>query len=137
VGAVVLARPAAPQVDPGARVVGDSATFVGDVTVPDGMEIHLGQSVLKVWDIANSGSVQWHDRYLERMDLPEGPDTCGTPDRVPVGDTAPGEHAMISVMLRARTSPGRCWVGWKMIDTDGAQFFPSRRPVYVLVNVVP
>ncbi|PFG47402.1 Ig-like domain-containing protein [Amycolatopsis sulphurea] len=123
--------------DISARVSGDNTKFVADVTVPDGTVIHAGETVQKVWEIENSGSVIWHERYLQRMDLPPAPGTCRTPDRVRIGDTAPGEHAMISVSVTAADKPGACWIGWKMADATGTEFFTTRRPVYVLVTVVP
>jgi hypothetical protein len=135
--AVVVVRTGGAAVDTGARIPGDASTFIADVTVPDGMEVHVDQTVVKVWDVQNTGSVPWHDRFLQRMDLPAAPDSCGTPDRVPVGDTAPGEHTMISVAVRTPSKPGRCWIGWKMVDAAGTQFFASRRPLYLLVTVVP
>lgn len=137
VAAVVLVRSKTVLVDTGGRIPGDASTFIADVTVPDGAEVRVDQTVLKVWDVQNTGSVPWHDRYLQRMDLPAAPGSCGTPDRVLIGDTAPGEHAMISVTVRTPASPGRCWIGWKMVDASGNQFFASRRPLYLLITVVP
>lgn len=125
-----------PAEAPSARVPGDDSTFVADVTVPDGTELKLNQSVVKVWEIENAGSVYWHGRYLQRMDLPAAPTACRTPDRVPIGDTAPGEDVMISVSVQAPAAPTRCWIGWKMVDAQGEQFFSGLRPVYVLVNAV-
>ncbi|WP_370940354.1 NBR1-Ig-like domain-containing protein [Amycolatopsis sp. cg13] len=124
------------MVDVGARLPGDNSEFVGDVTVPDGTVIHVGETVQKVWELKNTGSVAWHQRYLQRMDLPPAPGSCRTPDRVLIGDTPPGDHVMVSVPLTASPAPGRCWIGWKMVDAKGAEFFSTRRPVYVLVTVV-
>ncbi|ATY09600.1 hypothetical protein CU254_03300 [Amycolatopsis sp. AA4] len=123
-------------VDVGARIPGDNSKFVGDVTVPDGTVIHVGETVQKVWELQNTGSVVWHQRYLQRMDLPASPGSCRTPDRVLIGDTPPGDHVMVSVPLTASPAPGRCWIGWKMVDAAGAELFSTRRPVYVLVTVV-
>ncbi|WP_406640920.1 NBR1-Ig-like domain-containing protein [Amycolatopsis sp. WGS_07] len=123
-------------VDVGARVPGDNSKFVADVTVPDGTVIHVGETVQKVWELQNTGSAIWHQRYLQRMDLPPSPGSCRTPDRVLIGDTPPGDHVMVSVPLTASAAPGKCWIGWKMVDANGAEFFSTRRPVYVLVTVV-
>ena len=127
----------APAVDVGARIKGDNTKFLGDVTVPDGTPVRAGTTVLKVWEIQNTGSIPWHERYLQRMDLPPAPGACRTPDRVLIGDTPPGDHVMISVPLTAAEKPGRCWIGWKMVDAAGRELFTTRRPVYVLVTVVP
>ncbi|MGW4398522.1 NBR1-Ig-like domain-containing protein [Amycolatopsis nivea] len=137
VGAIVVPKlKSGSLVDVGARVPGDNSKFVGDVTVPDGTVIHVGETVQKVWELQNTGSVAWHQRYLQRMDLPPSPGSCRTPDRVLIGDTPPGEHVMVSVALTASPAPGRCWIGWKMVDANGKEFFSTRRPVYVLVTVV-
>ncbi|GAA3539928.1 hypothetical protein GCM10022222_24470 [Amycolatopsis ultiminotia] len=137
VAAVVVPKLGTSTGDVGARIPGDNSRFVTDVTVPDGTTIHVGETVQKVWEIENSGSVPWHERYLQRMDLPPAPGSCRTPDRVLVGDTAPGEHVMVSVPVTAADHPGSCWIGWKMVDSSGAQLFTTRRPVYVLVTVAP
>ena len=134
--AVVLPKLRGGMVDVGARISGDNTKFIGDVTYPDGAEIRVGETVLKVWELQNTGSVPWHKRYLQRMDRPAAPGACRTPDRVLIGDTPPGEHVMVSVPVTAPEAPGRCWIGWKMVDAGGAEFFQTRRPVYLLVTVV-
>ncbi|WP_326568343.1 NBR1-Ig-like domain-containing protein [Amycolatopsis rhabdoformis] len=134
---VLPGRLGTPAGDASARVPGDNTKFIADVTVPDGMSVRAGVTVQKVWELENSGNVRWHQRYLQRMDLPPAPGTCVTPDRVLVGDTAPGEHVMISVPVTASDAPGRCWIGWKMVDAAGEEFFTTKRPVYVLITVVP
>jgi hypothetical protein len=134
---VALAGPSPVPPPTGPRVAGDATKFIADVTVPDGSALKLNQSVVKVWEIQNTGKVTWQGRYLQRMDLPAMPTTCHTPDRVAIGDTAPGEKVMISVTVQAPAAPTSCWIGWKMVDVRGEQFFGSSRPVYVLVNAVP
>ncbi|MDT8909504.1 NBR1-Ig-like domain-containing protein [Amycolatopsis sp. PS_44_ISF1] len=126
-----------PAVDVGARIEGDNSKFIADVTVPDGTPVRAGVTVLKVWELQNTGSIPWHERYLRRMDVPPAPGACRTPERVLIGDTAPGDHVMVSVPVTASDQPGRCWIGWKMVDASGREFFTTRRPVYVLVTVVP
>lgn len=135
--AVFAVPSSTPVVDTGARFPGDESIFVADVTVPDGTVLRPGQSVQKVWELQNAGKIYWHNRYLQRMDLPAAPEGCQTPDRVPIGDTAPDEHVMISVTLRAQNTPGRCWIGWKMVDENGIQFFSTHRPVFLLVEIRP
>ncbi|MEV4600053.1 NBR1-Ig-like domain-containing protein [Amycolatopsis sp. NPDC049253] len=134
---VIPGKLSTPAGDASARIPGDNTKFIADVTVPDGTAVHVGVTVQKVWELENAGSVGWHERYLQRMDLPPAPGTCRTPDRVLIGDTAPGEHVMVSVPVTASDGPGRCWIGWKMVDAAGTEFFSTKRPVYVLVTVVP
>ncbi|BFU41799.1 NBR1-Ig-like domain-containing protein [Krasilnikovia sp. MM14-A1004] len=124
--------------DPSAPLIpGDASRFVADVTVPDGSHYKVNQEFTKVWSIANTGTVGWHGRYLVPKDPPRNGDgsECRYPPRVPIGDTLPGEQVHISVRVVAARKPGVCWVGWKMVDAQGRMFFPSRRPVFFLVNV--
>lgn len=117
-------------------IAGDSSRFVGDVTIPDGTKVKVNSHFEKVWALANAGKVAWHNRYLERMNPASAEDGCQAPQRVAIGDTPPGENVMISVEVTAPSSPGKCWVGWKMVDENGKEFFPTRRPVYFMVVVV-
>jgi hypothetical protein len=115
---------------------GDASRFIADVTIPDNTVVTVGQHFQKVWQIQNVGSVNWHGRYLRRMDVPSAPNACRTPARVPIGDTFPGQMAWISVDVIAPSTPGTCWVGWKMVDAAGNYLLPQYRPVYFLVRVV-
>ncbi|MET8547190.1 NBR1-Ig-like domain-containing protein [Micromonospora zamorensis] len=117
-------------------IPGDSSKFVGDVTIPDGTRVTLNSQFVKVWALQNVGKVDWHNRFLARMNATADDDGCQTPDRVAIGDTPPGEQVMISVQVTAPSHPGKCWVSWKMVDENGQEFFPSRRPVYFMVNVI-
>ncbi|MFI5893107.1 NBR1-Ig-like domain-containing protein [Actinoplanes sp. NPDC051513] len=118
-----------------ALIAGDASRFVGDVTIPDGTRVKVKAHFVKVWAIANVGTVGWHHRFLAPAQ-PAGDDNgCQVPSRVEIGDTLPGEQVMISVPVVAPSRPGRCWVSWKMVDENGRAYFPSRRPVYFLVNV--
>ncbi|MFI5928524.1 NBR1-Ig-like domain-containing protein [Micromonospora sp. NPDC051543] len=116
-------------------IPGDSSRFVADVTIPDGTQVKVNAQFDKVWALANVGKVDWHNRYLARMDPAADGAGCRTPDRVPIGDTPPGEQVMIRVRVTAPSRPGRCWVSWKMVDEAGREYFPTRRPVYFMVTV--
>ncbi len=114
----------------------DVSEFEGDVTIPDGTVVRPGQQFVKTWRIRNAGSVHWRDRYLQRIDLPIGPDDCRTPERVPVNDTAPQQDVLISVDIRAPASaPAYCKVHWKMVDDSGRVLLPGYRPVFFEVRV--
>jgi hypothetical protein len=117
-------------------IPGDSSKFIGDVTIPDGMRVKVNTHFVKVWALANVGTVDWHDRFLARMNPTADKDGCQVPDRVAIGDTPPGQQVMISVPVTAPSRPAECWVSWKMVDESGDAYFPSRRPVYFMVNVV-
>ncbi|MBK1787715.1 NBR1-Ig-like domain-containing protein [Prauserella cavernicola] len=115
---------------------GDATRFVGDVTIPDGTEVRPGSQFVKVWELQNTGSVEWRQRHLQRIDLPIGQDDCRTPERIPVTDTAPREHVQITVTVRApATAPADCKVRWKMVDDSGRELLPGYRPIFFEVRV--
>ncbi|WP_433128318.1 NBR1-Ig-like domain-containing protein [Micromonospora sp. CA-240977] len=132
-GAATASPTATPFSD--ALIAGDSSKFVADATIPDGTQVPVNATFVKVWTLANVGKVDWHNRFLARTNPTADADGCRMPDRVPIGDTPPGEKVNISVQVTAPNRPGKCWVSWKMVDEYGKEFFPSRRPVYFMVNV--
>ncbi|MET8147914.1 NBR1-Ig-like domain-containing protein [Actinoplanes sp. NPDC049668] len=132
-GAGVL--PPSPSKSSETLIPGDASRFVADVTIPDGTRVKVNARFVKVWAIANVGSVAWQGRYLAPANPGGDDEGCLVPDRVAIGDTAPGEQVMISVPVTAPSRPGQCWVAWKMVDEHGRPYFPSRRPVYFQVTV--
>jgi hypothetical protein len=133
----ISAEPATPTSTPfsDSLIPGDSSKFIADVTIPDGMRVKVNSQFVKVWALANVGTVDWHNRFLARTNPTADDDGCHVPDRVAIGDTPPGQQVMISVPVTAPSHPGKCWVSWKMVDEQGQEYFPSRRPVYFTVNV--
>ncbi|WP_422646807.1 NBR1-Ig-like domain-containing protein [Actinoalloteichus caeruleus] len=117
-------------------VPGDDSELRRDVNYPDGTTVHRGEDFVKIWELANTGSVFWRHRYLQRLG-PDDPDSCQAPRRVPIPPTAPGETALVSVPMRAPWSLGHSLTEWKMTDADGNFFLPDGLPVHVYVIVVP
>ncbi|MEV5206405.1 NBR1-Ig-like domain-containing protein [Micromonospora sp. NPDC053740] len=130
-----------PSVSPSASafsdslIPGDSSKFISDVTIPDGTRVRVNTQFVKVWALKNVGKVAWHNRFLARTNPTADADGCQVPDRVAIGDTPPDEQVMISVEVTAPSRPGKCWVSWKMVDENGQEYFPTRRPVYFMVTV--
>ncbi|MFE9914353.1 NBR1-Ig-like domain-containing protein [Micromonospora sp. NPDC005553] len=134
-----VAASSTPTVSPSAfsdsLIPGDSSKFIADVTIPDGTRVRVNSQFVKVWALKNVGKVAWHNRFLARTNPTADADGCQVPDRVAIGDTPPDEQVMISVEVTAPSRPGKCWVSWKMVDENGQEFFPTRRPVYFMVTV--
>lgn len=115
---------------------GDASDFIADVTIPDGTVVPPDSQFVKVWELKNSGSVHWRDRYLQRIDLPIRRDDCRTPERIPINDTAPQEHVQITVTVRTPdVAPVDCTVYWKMVDEAGQALLPGYRPIFFAVHV--
>jgi hypothetical protein len=115
---------------------GDRSGFVADLTVPDGSLVEPEARLLKCWRIRNAGSVPWRGRSLERIGALRGPAVIGSPRRVPIPDTVPGESADISVEITAPPLPGSAIAYWQMVDADGRPCFPDRYADGVYVQLV-
>ncbi|VUZ85956.1 HEAT repeat protein [Candidatus Methylomirabilis lanthanidiphila] len=111
-----------------AQLTGNSATFVSDVTIPDGTVVNAGQRFTKTWRVKNSGSTSWNGYSLTFS----GGDKMGTSTSVAVPTTTPGAMVDISVPMIAPTEPGPHRGDWRMRAADGA---PFGEDVFVLITV--
>ncbi|MCT9931674.1 NBR1-Ig-like domain-containing protein [Planotetraspora sp. A-T 1434] len=128
-------RPTNPPWAPPAHK-GDSAAFIGDITLLDCTHVGPGQTMTKVWRLKNAGTVPWKGYSLHRLDLPQQPDQCQTISDVPIKDTRPGETVDIRTDITTPRNPGLCYVRFKMMDGSGRVAFPGGRPLnfQVIVN---
>jgi len=113
---------------------GDNSAFVADVTYPDGSTVTEGQHFIKRWKIRNTGTVLWANRYLDPVGSSTG--LCSYPARVKIPMTRPGQEVIISVPVTAATSPGLCFVTWKMVTAAGSLYFPNEIGIWFSVKVV-
>jgi hypothetical protein len=98
----------------------DQASFVADVTIPDGTVIQPGASFLKTWRIRNSGTTTWTTDYALRFVSDErmnGPASVSLSRKV-----APGEIVEVSVTLTAPQEAGRHRSTWKLHNAAGKAF---------------
>lgn len=97
----------------------DSATFISDVTLPDGAIVSAGESLVKTWRVRNSGTSTWGNGYqlvfVNREQM-------GAPNAVDVPATAPGQTADVSVNLTAPTGGGDYRGDWKLRNPQGTYF---------------
>lgn len=99
----------------------DQASFVADITVPDGTVIDPGEQFVKTWRIRNSGNTTWTEQYTLRF---ISDNRMGGPASVPLGKTVrPGEVTEVSVKLTAPEAQGRHRSTWKLHNIQG-EFFP-------------
>jgi Ig-like domain from next to BRCA1 gene len=119
---------------PHSRIPGDQSTFIRDVTFPDNSIVRTDQRFIKKWELKNTGTVRWVDRYL----IPEGTSTgnCSYPSRIPVPATNPGQTVVIRVPVTAASAPGLCYVTWKMANASGALYFPGYLGIWFEVKVL-
>jgi len=111
----------------------DNATFITDVTYPDGAELVGGASFVKTWQVKNIGPCTWNQDYI----LIFGWGGVGTNWNTtqPSHFTAvvlPGETLEISVTLKAPEAAGNYAVAFRLQNDKGFNFGPS---LTVLVTV--
>ena len=119
----------APQPSPSLQV--DDSIFEGDITYPDGTLVEKGESFEKVWRLRNTGTVEWKDRFLMRVNE----DICHAPERVEIPRTPAGQTVDIRVPVRALKRSGTCRLYWKMVDPQGRTLLPAKRPIFLDVRV--
>lgn len=116
------------------RIMGDTTSFIKDVTYPDGSYVLVNTNFKKVWRIKNSGAIAWKNRYLMRI-TPFSDVNCKSDFMIPIKETPVGKEVDIEVYFTSINLVGSCRVDWKMVDKDKRLFFPNKHSLYLEVNV--
>lgn len=110
------------------------ATFIRDVTIPDGTKLSAGESFTKTWRLKNVGTCTWTTGYAvvfvsgERMG---GPEELNLTGKVP-----PGETVDISINMTAPGASGDYRGNWKLRSADGVVFgLTTGKAFYVEITV--
>ena len=119
--------PCAPDPPPSS----DSATFLSDVTLPDGTVVSPGQTLHKVWRVRNSGSSTWGSGYQLVF---VGGDQMGAPPAVGVpGTVGPDATVDLAVDMTAPSTPGTYTGRWRMRNAQGTYFGDE---LWIMIEVV-
>jgi hypothetical protein len=98
----------------------DSATFIQDVTIPDGTLMASNQAFTKTWRLLNSGSCTWSTSYALVFDSGTA---MGAPSSVNLpGSVSPGQTIDLSVSLTAPSAPGTYRGNFRLRNGSGATF---------------
>lgn len=112
-------RPPDPDEPPSSPTT-DSATFIADITIPDGTVLSPNQSFVKTWRLRNTGTSTWGAGYQLAF---VGGDQLGAPGSVDLPrSVAPGEEVDISVNMQAPSSAGNYQGYWQMRNPQGVYF---------------
>jgi hypothetical protein len=99
----------------------DNATFISDVTIPDGTQLAAGTSFTKTWKLQNSGSCTWTSDY--KVAFSNGSImNADSPQSLDVDSVSPGESVEISIEMVAPDSTGQHIGYWRMQNAAGAGF---------------
>lgn len=115
------------------------ASFVRDVTIPDGSTILPNSTFTKTWELKNTGSCAWNSNYAVvfagRGTAMSGPASTAV---IRDGEIKPGETAQVSVTLRAPGEPGDYEGYWILRDSQNQVFGTgenSATPFFVKIRV--
>jgi hypothetical protein len=114
----------------------NQATFVGDITIPDGTGINFGQTFTKTWRLQNSGSCTWTSGYSLIFD--HG-DQMGGPaaQMLTSGTVPPGGTLDVSVNLTTPSAAGTYKGYWRLREPGGVSFgLPSGSSFWVTIAAV-
>ncbi|GAB4482551.1 MAG: hypothetical protein Kow00124_31480 [Anaerolineae bacterium] len=115
----VPTRTPAPTLDPDCP---PDATFIEDVTVPDGTRFEPGETFNKTWRVVSDGCADWPAGtalYFVRGDRMDGPQRAEVPP-VPTG-----EEVDLTIRLTAPTANGSYRGYWELRGPDGVRFGPN------------
>ncbi|MFT3892312.1 MAG: NBR1-Ig-like domain-containing protein [Anaerolineales bacterium] len=98
----------------------DAASFIEDVTYPDGSAVGRSTTFTKTWRLRNTGTCTWTPSYS--IVYVNG-EKFGAPNFVSLpGNVAPGESIALSVNLVAPNSAGRYRGNWMLRNSSGVLF---------------
>jgi len=107
----------------------DEASYISDVTIPDGTVVGADQVFVKTWMFQNTGSCTWDANYA--LTFVSGDEMDGT--KTSIGSSvAPGQQVELSVTLTAPATAGQYTGYWRLTNDSGNVFGET---VYVLIDV--
>jgi hypothetical protein len=121
-----LATPA-PVVDAKGCVL--AATFLQDVTVPDGTAVRAGSTFTKTWRMKNTSSCDWGEGFTIAF-LQDTPMSAA--GSAPVRPTPSNANVDVSVALTAPAQAGVYTSTWRLKDAAGQ---PFGNVVYLVIRV--
>ncbi|HEY5981920.1 MAG TPA: NBR1-Ig-like domain-containing protein [Anaerolineales bacterium] len=107
----------------------DNATYVSDVSIPDGTTIKPGENFTKTWRLYNSGSCAWSTSYKLAFD---SGDVMGGAATLLSASVPSGSQTDISVKMTAPLTNGTFKGNWRMQNATGVAF---GNVVYVEIKV--
>lgn len=107
----------------------DSATYLSDVTIPDGTVLTPGETFTKTWSLQNTGTCAWSTSYS--IVFYSGSAMSGVTTALSEAVSS-GGSASVSVELTAPTTAGTYTGYWRLQNESGASFGET---VYVQIVV--
>jgi hypothetical protein len=130
--------PAAPPATPAPTPVAcsDRATYIADVTIPDGTWVLPGSPFDKVWRLQNSGSCTWTTSYS--VSFVSGNSLGGSANTPLTRAVRPGEIVDLTLRLTAPRTEGTYRGNWMLRNGAGGYFgigSDASSAFWVIINV--
>lgn len=93
----------------------DLASFVKDVTIPDGTKFEPNETFTKTWRLKNIGACTWSGYSL----VFDAGDAMGGPASSPIGSVAPNQEVDLSINLKAPGTDGDYRGYWRIKNSSG------------------
>ena len=125
-----------PIYTPTSTILCDAASFIKDVTIPDGMVLGRGTNFTKTWRIQNVGSCTWTSSYS--VVFINGNGLSASTTNPLTGYIAPGNYVDLSVNMVTPNTDGHYRGFWELLNSSGALFGigpQANNPFWVDINV--
>ncbi len=109
----------------------NNLTYKEDLTIPDGTAVQPGEVLDKRWQVENSGTCNWGDRY--RLKLIAGPD-LGASSEQALYPARSSTLATIRLAFTAPDEPETYRSAWQAYSPEGD---PFGDPIFIEIMVVP
>ncbi len=107
----------------------NNLAFESDETIPDGSKVAPGASLDKRWQVKNTGTCNWDERY--HLKLVDG-DSLGAVSDQALYPARAGSEAILRLVFTAPPDPGTYRSAWQAFGPDGQSFGD---PVFIEVDV--
>jgi len=109
-------------------------TFLSDATIPDGTQVEPGSTLDKRWEVENSGTCSWNEKY--RLKLIAG-DALGAASEQALFPTLAASTTTLRITFQAPTEPGNYRSAWQAFDPAGEAFGDPFFIDFVVINSPP
>jgi hypothetical protein len=107
------------------------ASFITDLTVPDGAQFLPGQGLVKQWRVLNAGTCDWGPDY--RLVLVSG-DSMSAASEVALYPARAGAEGVWEIVMTAPAAPGEYVGRWQARDPQGNLFGDV---MFIKIEVIP
>jgi hypothetical protein len=127
-----------PTTPPTSSAPCNRASFVEDVTIPDGTAMSPGESFTKTWRLKNTGSCTWTSEYKLVFDSGDAMGAAAVVN-LPGNNVPPNDTEDVSIAFTAPTAAGNYTSNWKLRSNTGEVFglgSDAQGSFFVEINVV-